>query len=162
MAKSNYAIASIDEEHAAKAIGRSLPISTKQSIEICRFIRKKNLQKAKEMLNKVIAKKTAIPFKRFTEIPHKKGKGIASGSYPEKASKEILRLLESAEANAQFKGINTSNLVINHICAHKAGNQPHYGRRGGTMKRTHVEVVVQEVAEKEKKPKKKRSQKQKK
>jgi large subunit ribosomal protein L22 len=144
MTKHNYAMQMENEEHIAKAVGRSLPISTKHCIEVCSFIRKKPLKLAKEMLNRVIKKEMAVPFRRFTEIGHKPGKGIASGRYPEKAAGQILDLLDSVEANAQFKGLNTSNLFIEHICAHRAGNQMHYGRRGRMMKKTSIEVIVRE------------------
>ena len=149
MAEYNYTIKMAEEEHIAKAAGRALPISTKQSIEICAFIRHIPLEKAKKKLVEVINKKSAIPFKRFNgDVGHRKGK-IAAGRYPEKASGYILKLLETVEANAQFKGLNTSNLLIIHICAHKAANQWHYGRqRRRKMKRTNVEVVVKERAEK--------------
>ena len=142
----NYKYSAKDSENAAKAVGRSLSISTKQSIEICNFIRKKQVQKAKMMLNDVIEKKIAVPFKRFTAVGHKPGK-IASGRYPEKSAKEILKVLESAEKNAQFKGLNTSNLIISHTCAHKASRPWHYGRqRRIKMKRTHIEIIVEESA----------------
>ena len=149
MVRHNYATKLENEEHFAKAVGRTLPISTKHSIELSRFLRKKDLQRAKDMLNQVIAKKLPVPFKRFTEIAHKKGKGIASAKFPEKAAKEFLSLLNSVEANAQFKGLNTAGLIIDHICAHKAGKQMHYGRRGREMKKTHVEIIVKEQAKKE-------------
>lgn len=148
MAKHSYALKDMDKEHTAMAVGRSLPISTKHSIEISKFIRHKKVQRAKTMLNEVMAKKLPVPFKRFQQIPHKKGH-IASGAFPEKAAKEFLGVLESAEANAQFKGLNTSSLIISHICAHKASNQQHNGRLGRSMKRTHVEIVVKEASEKE-------------
>ncbi|MBW2966034.1 50S ribosomal protein L22 [Candidatus Woesearchaeota archaeon] len=152
MPRHNYTIKPAEEEDIAKAVGVALPISTKQSIEICALIRRRSLAKAKKRLIDAINKKSAIPFKRFNDnIAHKKG-NIAAGKYPEKACTHILKLLEAVEANAQFKGLNTSNLLITHICAHKAGGQWHYGRqRRRKMKRTTVEVVVKEAAEKEKK-----------
>ena len=151
-----YAVQGLNEEHSAKAKSNAVSISTKHCIEICSFIRKKNLQKAKELLKLAIEKKQAIPFKRFTgDTGHKKGK-IASGRYPVKACTEILNILESVEANAQFKGLNTSNLVISHICANKASTPWRYGRHiRRKAKRTHIEVVVQEAAEK--KPKKEKA-----
>lgn len=138
----------------AKVAGISLPISTKHSIEICNFIRNKNLSKARDLLKEVIELKKTIPFKRFTgDVGHKKGK-IGPGRYPKKASIEIIKLLNTAEANAQFKGLNTSNLVIKHICANKASTPWRYGRqRRRKMKRTHVEIIVEEKASKERKKK---------
>lgn len=132
-------------EHMAKAVGRGLPISTKHAIEICSFIRNKQLSKAKGILTGVMNKKLAIPFKRFnSDVGHKTK--IGPGRFPTKASKELLKLLEGVEANAQFKGLNTAELVIGHICAHKARKAWKYGRfRGRQMKRTNVEVIVKEV-----------------
>jgi len=132
----------------ARAVGVALPISFKQSVEICHFIRNRNVESAKKVLQSVIDKKAAVPFRRYnTDLGHKKK--IGPGSYPENASKEFIRLIESAEANAQFKGLSTSNLVIAHISAHKAGKAWHYGRKSRRqMKRTHVELVVEEKAKK--------------
>ncbi len=155
MTKYNYTVKQMEEENIAKAVGRALPISTKQSIEICAFIRKIPLEKAKKRLTDAINKKSAIPFKRFNDnMGHKKGK-IAAGRYPEKACGHILKLVEGVEANAQFKGLNTANLVISHICAHKAARPWHYGRqRRRKTKRTNVEIVVKEGVEKRKAGKK--------
>jgi large subunit ribosomal protein L22 len=162
MAKYNYAFKQAEEEHAAKAVGRALPISTKQSVEICNFIRQMSIEKAKRRLADVINKKSAVPFKRFNDnIGHKKGM-IAAGRYPEKACSHVLKLLESVEANAQFKGLNTANLVITHICANKAARPWHYGRqRRRKTKRTNVEIIVEERTEekKEVKPKKEKATK---
>jgi len=152
MARYNYTMKIAEEENIAKAVGIALPISTKQSVEICNLIRRRPLAKAKKRLIDAINKKSAIPFKRYNDnIAHKKG-NIAAGKYPGKACSHILKLLDVVEANAQFKGLNTSNLMIVHVCAHKAASQWHYGRqRRRKMKRTTVEVVVKEGAEKEKK-----------
>ncbi len=151
MTTQKYAIQDYNEEHMARALGRALPISTKQSVEICNYIKHKSVQRAKVMLDEVISKKKAVPYRRYNRsMGHKPGH-ISVGRYPMKASKEILALLESVEANAQVKGLNTSNLVIKHICAQKAGKQWHYGRQSRRlMKRTHIEIVVEERAEKKK------------
>ena len=132
----------------AKAVGKDLSISTKNAIEICSFIRGKSLQKAKEILQKVIEKKQAIPFKRFTEgAGHKKG--MSGGKFPIKACMEILKIVELAEANASYKGLNTDDLILKHIKADKASTPIKYGRhRGRLMKRTHVEIIVEEMEKK--------------
>jgi large subunit ribosomal protein L22 len=132
------------EEYIAKVIGRDLPISTKQSIEICNFIRGKNLQKSKELLQRVIEKEIAIPFKRFNkDMGHKRN--IASGRYPKKSCNHIIKLLNSAESNAQDKGLNTATLFIKEIIVNRASKPLHYGRKGSReMKRTHIKIVVEE------------------
>ena len=143
-----YANKKYEPEHMARVVGTSLTISTKHAIEICSLLRRKEVSYAKELLKKAIEKKQAIPFTRFnSDVGHKPG--IGPGRYPEKASTEILKLLECVEANAQFKGLNTAELAIEHICAHKAGKVMRYGRqRGRTSKRTHVEIMVKETAKK--------------
>ena len=144
----------------ARAIGMALPISFKQSVEICVFIENKNVNDAKKLLQNVSEKKLAIPFKRFIfDLGHKKK--IGPGRYPEKASKEFIKLIEAVEANAQFKGLNTSNLVIKHISAHKAGKAWHYGRKTRRrMKRTNVEIVVEEAKKSEAADKKQKVKKE--
>ena len=91
--------------------------------------------------------------KRFNkDIGHKKGK-IAAGRFPKKASSEMLKLLVSAEANAQVKGLSAEDLVIIHVRACKATSRMHYGRfYGREMKRTNVELVVQSKIIKKEKP----------
>jgi len=133
------------EENSAKVVGRALPISTKQAVEVCRLIRDKNLQNAKKILDEVINKKKVVPYLRYYKgVGHKRGK-VASGRFPKKTCSEILTLLKSIEANAQLKGLGTSNLFITHICAHKASRPWHYGRqRRIKMKRSHVEIIVNE------------------
>ena len=146
---SNYSLKDYNKDNMARALGKSLPISFKQSIEICNFIRNKSVNDVKKVLSKVIERKEAIPFRRFNmDMGHKKK--MAAGRYPKKASIEILDLINHVEANAQFKGLNTANLVITHINANKASNVMHFGRkRSRKAKRTNVEIVVQEKAAKQ-------------
>ena len=139
-----------NKENMARANGSSIPVSFKHSIEICNFIRGKNVNYAKNVLSEVIKEKQTIPFKRFDgDVGHKKG--MAAGRYPKKASKEILDMINLVEANAQFKGLNTSRLIITHINANKASSVTRFGRkRGRKAKRTNIEIIVQEEVEKKK------------
>ncbi len=153
---SKYSYSTTVGEKDAAAVGLSLPVSTKQCIEICTALRGKKLARAKMILNDAINQKEAIPFKRFTNgIGHKHGR-MASGSYPEKACRLILKLLGSAEANAQFKGLNSSELAVRHICSQTGPKAFRYGRRRRIAKRTNVEIVLTEMQAKaeEKKAKK--------
>ena len=140
-----YAFEEYNAELMSKACGLSLGFSTKQGVEICNAIRKKPLPRAKKILEEAMEGKKAIPFRRFnSDVGHKTK--IGPGRYAIKASTEILSIIKSAESNAQIKGLNTSNMVIRHICCHKASTPWHFGRqRGVKMKRTHVEVVLEEV-----------------
>lgn len=137
----------IKEEHLAKASAQSLPLSTKHCIEVCRYLKYKNTLQAKKILTEVIALKKVVPFKRFKHnIGHKPG--LAAGRFPQKAARQILRLIKSAEANAQFKGLNTSCLKITKLLANRAAI-PLTGRRHRTStKRTNLEIEVREAKEK--------------
>lgn len=151
-----YAFSSYNKELMARAVGRDISISKKQSVEICKWICRRQLHEAKKILEETIALKKAIPFTRFNwNVGHRPGMG--PGRYPQKAAKEILMVLKSAEANAQVKGLNTGNLHIVHINAQKAPTPMHYGRQRGThMKRTHIEIVLQERTPKKNEGKEKR------
>ena len=142
-----YSFVDYKKESMARAIGKSLPISFKQSVEICSFIRNKEVSYAKNVLGNVADLKQAIPFRRYKKnIGHKTKMG--PGRYPIKASLEILSLINAVEANAQFKGLNTSNLIIRSIVPNKASTVQRSGRkRGRKSKRTHIEIVVEERAQ---------------
>lgn len=143
MSDYKYSIPSETKELSAKAVGTNMSISTKHAVEICNYVRHKNLLKVKELLEKVMKEEAPIPFKRFNKnVGHRKG-NLTSGRYPVKASGEILSLLKSVESNAISKGMNASKLVIQHICAKQSFKAMHSGRHPGRkMKRTHVEVMV--------------------
>jgi len=148
-------------DHEAKAVGRGLPISVKHAIEVCNVIRGLNVQKAKEKLQRTIDMKEAIPYTRFNkDLGHKRGK-IGAGRYPLKTCIEIKKIVESAEANAQFKGLSASTLYIKHISPQKGPDSWHYGRqRRRLMKRCHIELIVEEKESKKVKPKEKKTKKE--
>lgn len=135
-------------ENCAKAVGVALPISIKHSMMICNSIRGKTLQKAKQVLESTITMKEPIKFTRFTNgLGHKPG--MAAGRYPVKACTEILKILKSAEANAQYKGLSGANLFVKHVSAQQGPGIMRYGRKATAAKRTHIEVVVEEIKRKE-------------
>ena len=111
----------VDEAKTARAMASSLKISPKHSVEICSAIRGMDVEKAKNYLNDVIAMKKSVPFKRHNKkVGHRKGQeGWPSGRYPVKAAEQILRVLENAEANAEYKGMDTERLFIEHISSHR-------------------------------------------
>ncbi len=154
MADQRYAFKDYNKETMARVLGKSLPVSTKESVMICNALRHKRVKRCLALLQNVIEQKEAIPYTRFNrDTAHRPGK-MAAGRYPEKACGEILALLKSAIANAQFKGFNTENLEVTHVCAHRASRPFRFGRqRRRQMKRTHVEIVLQEGQKESKKSK---------
>jgi len=121
----------------------NLPISTKHSIAVCKFIKGKKIERAIEDLEKVANKKKPVPMKG--EIPHRKGKGISSGRYPKKAAEHFIKLLKSLSANANLHEIENpfiANAVAN------LGARP-YGRFGRIKrKRTHIQIIAKKLNQK--------------
>ena len=129
------------EENMAMAVSQSLPVSRKLSTQVCRFVKGMPVAKAKQALHDVMKFKRAVPMKRYyKETAHKTG--MAVGRYPVKACQQVLNVLESAEANAQFKGLSSTDLIVHHAVAQKGPTMSGQGRTGGAMKRTHVEIVL--------------------
>jgi len=128
--------------------GRNLPVSTKHSIAICNYIRKKDLDKAIFILEEVDKMKKAIPMKG--EIPHRRGK-IMSGRYPIKAVGEFIKLLKSLRSNAIANGLELEKYVL--FCKANIAARP-YRRFGRTkFKRTHVTLKLIKNVKKRKKDK---------
>jgi large subunit ribosomal protein L22 len=153
MPKWGYSITDIDQEKTAKASGRELRVSHKHAREVCKTIKGMKLDNAKDYLRQVILKKKAVPFRRFNKkVGHRHGLEKAfAGRYPVKAATEILRILEGAEANAEYKGLDIENLRIIHASAYpgmkiKRFIPRAFGRsspRHNTL--THVELVLEEM-----------------
>lgn len=129
---------------------KNIEISTKKSVEIANFIRYKNVEDAKKILQRVIDKKQPIPYKRHNkDTPHKPG--MMAGRYPIKTCKFILSLLNNLTSNAQNKGLS-SNLFISEIIVNQGNKQVHYGRHlRRKMKRTHLKITAKEIHTKENK-----------
>lgn len=114
-----------------------VPISTKHSAAICRFIRGKKIEDAVSDLEAVLNLKKAVPMRG--EIPHRRGKGMMSGRFPIKAAKNFIKLLKSLSANSDNLGIDEP--VIAEAVAN-IGARP-YGRFGAVRKkRTHIKIVA--------------------
>mgnify|MGYP000279972440 CR=1 FL=1 len=144
-----YSYPEVDERQV-RASRRDLRISFKEAVETCNFIRGMTLDEAREVLKSVIELKTPVPFKRFKKkLSHRRGLGGA-GRYPVKVAKEILKLLDNAEANAEAKGLDLDALVIKHICAQKGIKLKRYiprayGRATPRVEQlVHLEVVLEE------------------
>lgn len=95
----------------ARARGWDIPISPKKTYEVLNAIRGLPLDRARTMLEDVVALRKAIPFRRFNqETAHKRG--IGPGRYPKKVAKTVLQILQNAESNAEYEGLDTDQLVI--------------------------------------------------
>ena len=121
----------------ARVNARDIPISTKKSSDICRFVRGKKIKVAIKELEEILAFKRSLPMRG--EIPHRKGP-IMSGRYPQRAIKNFIVLLKSLGANAA----DLDDPVIVEAFAN-SGSRP-YGRYGRTrMKITHVNLLAIDI-----------------
>lgn len=122
------------------------PVSTKESMAICKFIKFKKIDDAIADLEQVVALRKAIPMKG--EIPHRHGK-IMAGRFPRNASLEFIRLLKS------LKGNSNANLIEEPIIIEAVPNigQRPFGRFGKVRrKRTHIFIkAIEQSKLKEKK-----------
>jgi large subunit ribosomal protein L22 len=142
----------LDVDRTAVATGRNLRISPKHAREICRECKGKYLETAQEYLEQVINLERSVPFRRYRKkLPHRKDLiKWPIGRYPQKAAREILRVLENVEQNSSFKGLEVSRLRITHMAAQRGrkirGFTPRaHGRSSPSINTlTHVEVVVTE------------------
>lgn len=141
------------EEPCAKGMGKEMRVSPKHAMEICRTIHGMRLAAAKEYLQAVITKKKAVPFKRHCKkLAHKKAlPGWDAGQYPVKAAGAILEVLENAEANASYKGLDSERLHIFHASAQKGivipGFKPRAFARATPFNKptTNVEIILKEA-----------------
>ncbi len=148
MPEHEYSI-DVDDERCAKAYGKELHISPKDSLEICKEIKGMRLEKARNYLEDVMEKEQPVPYSRHNgKKAHRKGEGQSSGGYPVKAAGKILEVLQNVEANAEYKGLALEDLRIIHASAKRGmkfpGIQPRaFGRASPSeTPTTNVEIVV--------------------
>jgi large subunit ribosomal protein L22 len=124
----------------AKVGINSAPISTVHSIALCRFIKRKSIEKAIEGLEEVVAKKKALPMKG--EYAHKKG--MMSGKFPQNSTKYFIKLLKGLQSNANVNEIKNPIIVdaIANLAPRPRGRFGRYQR-----KRTHITIIVREKKE---------------
>lgn len=90
-----------DKKKSVRVSGRDLRISTKSSVKVCREITGMNLVKGRRLLRDIVSQKESLDGKYYTKI-----------------SKNLLDLLDSAENNAEVKGMEPGKMII-HATAHK-------------------------------------------
>jgi len=125
-----------------KAFGKSMPISTKHAMAICKAIKGMQVDKAIEFLDQVSQLKQAVKMKG--EIPHRKGKGFGGGRYPTKASKHIIKIIKNLKGNAVAKNLDPDATVIKIAKADKAARPPKLGRFSRSSKNTHILLTAEE------------------
>jgi len=153
MPKWGYSTTELDPDKTVKASGRELRVSPKHAREVCKTIKGMKLDQAKDYLRQVILKKKPVPFRRHKKkVGHRHGIEKAyAGRYPVKAAQKILKVVEGAEANAEYKGLDVERLRIIHASAYPGMKIKRYIERafGRSSPRfetlCHVELVLEEI-----------------
>ena len=100
--------------------------SYKDLCAVCDAIRYAKADDAFAVLDSIISKKMPIHVRRFNKhMGAKHELGGAKGAFPVMAAKQVRKVLVNALANADSKGIDTSNAII----AYATANKTHIERR---------------------------------
>lgn len=106
-------------------------ISIKHSLVLSKELKGKNVSKAKRMLEELISKRRSIDGRHYTN-----------------ASKKILEALNTAEANARIKNMNTEKLFIKNITADQSSKfmRPRslWHMRGQERRSTNLAIELEE------------------
>ncbi|KAK3594341.1 hypothetical protein CHS0354_026218 [Potamilus streckersoni] len=139
---------------SAKARGSYLRVHFKNTRETAQAIKHMHLKRAVRYLKNVIEKKEIIPFRRFNGCIGRKAQakhfGTTQGRWPKKSAQFLLQLLKNAESNAEFKGLDTDHLMIEHIMVNAAPKMRRrtyraHGRINPYMSSPcHIEVILAE------------------
>jgi len=114
------------------------------------MVRGMKVDKAIKALEDVMALKRPVPLKRYNKrVSHKQG--VGPGRYPEKAAEAILKVIQSAVANATYKGLDTESMELVTITASRGRVIPgHIARAHGRATQcnqdtVNIEVIIEEV-----------------
>ncbi|ESO01123.1 hypothetical protein HELRODRAFT_157283 [Helobdella robusta] len=148
---------SLNPENAAKsakARGSHLRVHFKNTRETAQNIKHMHLRRAVAYLKNVIDHKECVPFRRFTggvgRCAQAKAWGTTQGRWPKKSAEFLLQMLKNAESNADFKGLDTDHLVIEHIQVNRAPKMRRrtyraHGRINAYMSSPcHIEIILAE------------------
>ena len=142
--------ATADPDTTAKALGKELTISPKLSREVAGMVRGMKVDKAIQALEDVVALKRPVPLKRYNKrVSHKQG--VGPGRYPEKVAKAFLTVIQSAVANAEYKGLDVDSMVLRTITVSRGRTIPgHMPRAHGratqwNQETVNLEVIIEEV-----------------
>merc|ERR1712179_895351 len=149
-----YAIEPDNATKAAKARGSNLRVHFKNTRETAQAIKKMPLHRATAYLKNVVEQKEIIPFRRFMggvgRHAQAKVHGTSQGRWPKKSAEFLLHLLKNAESNAEYKGLDSEHLVVDHIQVNRAPKMRRrtyraHGRINPYMSSPcHIEIVLKE------------------
>lgn len=155
MVKKNLQVQGLNSKKAACAVVKNKPVSLKYVLEAARVIKGRKVDDALAYLKRLESMQEHLPLRVYRgKVGHRKGeaKGYTkTGRYPVRVATALIELLDLAKANADFKGLDSENLLITHMFASQGFKRASYqshGRISGKRrlrKSCHIEVVVMEA-----------------
>jgi len=150
-----YARRADNPTKSAKAKGSYLRVHFKNTAETARCIKGMTVERAKEFLDNVIHHKECVAFRHYNGGVGRTGQAkqhgtCTQGRWPKKSVEFISTILKNAEANAESKGLDNSQLVISHLLVNRAPKQRRrtyraHGRINPYMSNpSHIEMIVTE------------------
>ena len=139
-----------DPETTSKAIGKELGISPKKCREVCKELVGMKVEAAKKYLLDVAELKQPVPYTRF-KMQLSPKPGVGPGRYPKKPALAILKVLESAQSNAEYKGLDADNMRIRLAAAHRGRIEKAYMPRAQgrsspwNEQTTNIEIILEEI-----------------
>lgn len=139
-----------DPEKSAKAYGYELHCSPKDSMNLAYALKGMKTESAKKFLGEIIEMKRPLAA-TFHKGKRSHQKGMGAGSYPQKAARYMLKILENAENNAEYKGFDVENMRIFHISAYRGriirGIMPRARGRATDKNEitTNIEIILEEA-----------------
>jgi len=140
----------MDPEKTSKAIGKEASVSPKHCREVCKMLVGMKVEDAKTYLKDVADAKTPVPYTRFKIYLSPKPK-VGPGRYPRNAALAILRVVESAQSNAEYKGLEADGMKVKVAAAHRGRVQKGFMPRAQGRstpwndQTTNIEIVLEEV-----------------
>ncbi|MFH0971016.1 MAG: 50S ribosomal protein L22 [Candidatus Micrarchaeota archaeon] len=122
-----------DEKEVARAQAYDMDASYKDLANILAAIKGRSIKEAKKILEECISMKMPIRYRKFNaNLGHRSQLGGKKGRFPKKEAKITLTLLKSAEANANFKGLDVNTLIVRQGAAYKQNVMRRYRQHFGS------------------------------
>jgi large subunit ribosomal protein L22 len=152
--KMMYSFKPDDEKKVAKARLEGVDASFKDLAQVCGTIRTKPIGKAVALLLKARTGEMPILYKKHNKhLGHRHELGGQKGRYPVKSVAIVLKVLNSAIANARAKNLAEDRLVVVHACANRkmvfGRLQPKGLRKRHDYETSRVEIILAESVFKE-------------
>ena len=140
----------VKPENTSKACGYELSVSPKHCREVCKMLVGMKVEDAKTYLRGVAELKIPVPYTRFKYFLSPKPK-VGPGRYPKKAALAILKVIESAQSNAEYKGLEADNMKVKLAAAHRGRIEKSFMPRAQgrstpwNEQTTNIEIILEEV-----------------